>query len=91
MKVTDLTHLICSDMQVFPGTEQPILERANTLEKDGFRLGDMGEHIWIEPPVHMAYGTNVHIGDHFYANFNLVIREINKRDKEYYYKNRRVE
>lgn len=36
-------------------------------------LGDMGEEIWIEPPVHMAYGTNVHIGNHFYANFNLVI------------------
>lgn len=36
-------------------------------------LGNMGENIWIEPPVHMAYGTNVHIGDHFYANFNLVI------------------
>ncbi|WP_446681747.1 maltose acetyltransferase domain-containing protein [Clostridium psychrophilum] len=36
-------------------------------------LGDMGENIWIEPPLHMAYGTNVHIGDHFYANFNLVI------------------
>ena len=36
-------------------------------------LGDMGDDIWIEPPVHMAYGTNVHIGNHFYANFNLVI------------------
>ncbi|MBU3143877.1 maltose acetyltransferase domain-containing protein [Clostridium sp. CF012] len=36
-------------------------------------LGDMGENIWIEPPVHMAYGRNVHIGDYFYANFNLVI------------------
>jgi len=36
-------------------------------------LGDMGQDIWIEPPVHMAYGTNVHIGNHFYANFNLVI------------------
>ncbi len=36
-------------------------------------LGNMGEHIWIEPPVHMAYGINVHIGDYFYANFNLVI------------------
>ena len=36
-------------------------------------LGDMGEEIWIEPPVHMAYGTNVHIGNYFYANFNLVI------------------
>ena len=36
-------------------------------------LGDMGQDIWIEPPVHMAYGTNIHIGNHFYANFNLVI------------------
>ena len=36
MKVTDLTHIICSDMPVFPGTEQPIFENANTLEKDGF-------------------------------------------------------
>lgn len=36
-------------------------------------LGDMGEEIWIEPPVHMAYGANVYIGNHFYANFNLVI------------------
>lgn len=36
-------------------------------------LGNMGEDIWIEPPVHMAYGKNVHIGNYFYANFNLVI------------------
>lgn len=36
-------------------------------------LGDMGENIWIEPPVRMAYGKNVHIGDAFYANFNLVL------------------
>lgn len=36
-------------------------------------LGHMDENIWIEPPFHMAYGKNVHIGDHFYANFNLVI------------------
>ena len=36
-------------------------------------LGDIGENIYIEPPVHMAYGTNVHIGEGFYANFNLVI------------------
>lgn len=36
-------------------------------------LGDMGDGIWIEPPVNMAYGKNVHIGNYFYANFNLVI------------------
>ena len=46
-----------------------------TKKKDLLKklLGDMGEDIWIESPVHMAYGTNVHIGNHFYANFNLVI------------------
>lgn len=46
------------------------IERKDLLKK---LLGDMGEDIWIEPPVHMAYGMNVHIGNHFYANFNLVI------------------
>ncbi|WP_443662498.1 maltose acetyltransferase domain-containing protein [Clostridium sp.] len=46
------------------------IERKDLLKK---LLGDMGEDIWIEPPVHMAYGTNVHIGNHFYANFNFVI------------------
>lgn len=28
-------------------------------------LGDMGKNIWIEPPLHIAYGTNVHIGNYF--------------------------
>ena len=36
-------------------------------------LGHIGDDIWIEPPVNMAYGKNVHIGNHFYSNFNLVI------------------
>lgn len=46
------------------------MKRKDLLKK---LLGAMGEDIWIEPPVHMAYGTNVHIGNHFYANFNLVV------------------
>lgn len=36
-------------------------------------LGQMGEEIWIEPPFRVAYGYRTHIGDYFYANFNLVI------------------
>lgn len=36
-------------------------------------LGDCGEHVFIENPVHMSYGTHVHLGEHFYANFNMVI------------------
>lgn len=36
-------------------------------------LGSVGENVWIEPPVHFAYGRNISIGDNFYANFNLTI------------------
>lgn len=30
----------------------------------------VGEQCWIEPPIHVAYGTHTTIGDNFYANFN---------------------
>ena len=36
-------------------------------------LGSCGDHVYIENPVHMSYGSHVHLSDHFYANFNLVI------------------
>ncbi|AFQ42811.1 cyclase family protein [Desulfosporosinus meridiei] len=57
MKVTDLSHLIHSSMPVFPGTEQPIFQRANTLENDGFleakitMYSHTGTH--IDAPAHM--------------------------------------
>jgi len=57
MKVTDLTYIIHSNMPVFPGTEQPIFENANTLEKDGFQESKItmyshtGTH--IDAPAHM--------------------------------------
>lgn len=36
-------------------------------------LGSMGENVWIEPPLRVAYGNRTHIGNNFYANFNLVL------------------
>ncbi len=57
MKVTDLTHVIYSDMPVFPGTEQPILEKVKTLENEGYREAKIsmyshtGTH--IDAPAHM--------------------------------------
>ena len=36
-------------------------------------LGSCGERFFFEPPVHMSYGNHVHIGEDFYANFNLVL------------------
>lgn len=75
MRVTDLTHVIHEEMPVFPGTERPILERANTLEKDGFQEAKItmyshtGTH--IDAPAHMlhdgAYLDNLKI-NHFIGN-----------------------
>ena len=36
-------------------------------------LGSCGQSFFFEPPVHMSYGSHVHIGENFYANFNLVL------------------
>lgn len=36
-------------------------------------FGAVGKHIFIEPPVRLAYGKNVFIGNSFYANFNMVL------------------
>lgn len=57
MKITDLTHVIHSNMPVFPGTEQPVFEKANTLENEGFQEARMtmfshtGTH--MDAPAHM--------------------------------------
>ncbi|SCZ77288.1 cyclase family protein [Acidaminobacter hydrogenoformans] len=51
MKIIDLTHLIKENMPVFPGTEPPVLEAANTLERDGFR----------EKKLHMYSHTGTHM------------------------------
>lgn len=36
-------------------------------------LGSCGERFFFEPPVHMSYGSHVHIGEGFYSNFNLTL------------------
>lgn len=36
-------------------------------------FGKVGKKPWIEPPIHFAYGSNIFIGDSFYANFNFTI------------------
>ena len=57
MRVIDLTHTICEDMPVFPGTEKPSLSPANSYETDGFKetllrmFSHTGTH--IDPPAHL--------------------------------------
>lgn len=37
-------------------------------------FAECGENCWIEPPFHANWGgAHVHVGDNFYANFNLTL------------------
>ena len=41
-------------------------------------LGRTGGTLLIEQPFHCDYGSNIEVGENFYANFNLVILDANK-------------
>lgn len=60
MKIIDLTHTISPDMPVYPGTEGPKFQSANTYEKDGFKetLLTMYTHTGthMDPPAHLFPG-----------------------------------
>jgi len=36
-------------------------------------LGSHKDKFYVEPPFHCDYGYNIHIGENFYSNYNLVI------------------
>lgn len=61
LTVLDLTHTIAEGMPVYPGTEPPTLQQANTIEKDGFAekricmYSHTGTH--IDAPAHMLGGA----------------------------------
>ncbi|MBU3092357.1 sugar O-acetyltransferase [Clostridium sp. CF011] len=46
------------------------IERINIIKK---LLGEIGGNFEIEPPFHCDYGTNIEIGENFYANFNFLV------------------
>ena len=39
-------------------------------------MGGIGEHIYIEPPFRCDYGSNIYIGDYFYANFDCIVLDV---------------
>lgn len=41
-------------------------------------FGRTGEQVFLEPPFHCDYGTNIEVGENFYANFNLTILDVGK-------------
>ena len=71
-KVTEDQRLLAKDLCYDYNNTRPtdLKSREAILAK---LLGSAGEGLWMEPPIHFAYGSNTFIGHHVYANFNLTI------------------
>jgi len=60
MKTIDLSHVITSEMPVYPGTEKPLIQQANTHAAEGFAekkltfYSHIGTH--IDAPAHILAG-----------------------------------
>ena len=39
-------------------------------------FGSSGDHLGIEPTLHVDYGFNIHVGENFYANANCVLLDV---------------
>ncbi len=58
----------------FNATED-YLERADILKE---LFGSVDKNCYIEPPFRCEYGTNIYIGNNFYANFDCLFLDVNK-------------
>ncbi|RYZ60817.1 MAG: sugar O-acetyltransferase, partial [Proteobacteria bacterium] len=54
-------------------TEEQMSERDALLRK---LLGSCGKNAFVEPSFRCDYGSNVHVGDNFYANFDLIVLDV---------------
>jgi galactoside O-acetyltransferase len=58
-------------MTAYNGTLPRETEKRQKLARQMFKK--TGEFFWIEPPIYVAYGSHISIGENFYANCSLTI------------------
>jgi acetyltransferase-like isoleucine patch superfamily enzyme len=58
--------------QLCPDDEEKMEELIRSI------LGKAGKDVHIEAPFHCDYGTNIEVGDYFYANYNCTILDVGK-------------
>lgn len=57
----------------YNATDEDWAERRAILQE---LLGGMGEDVYIEPTFRCDYGSNIHLGDRVFANFDCVILDV---------------
>ncbi|WP_110112158.1 sugar O-acetyltransferase [Bacillus sp. CGMCC 1.16541] len=54
-------------------TETQYDERKDLLKK---LFGSTGENVYLEPTFRCDYGSNIHVGENFFANFDCIILDV---------------
>jgi maltose O-acetyltransferase len=50
------------------------VDRRRELLRELF--GSAGDNLWLEPPFYCDYGSNIHVGDNVFFNFNCVVLDV---------------
>lgn len=61
-------HLLCQRYNAIPETDTR--QRQEILDQ---LLPDRGENVYLQGPIYFDFGSNTHIGEGSYANFNLTV------------------
>ena len=72
MKMKADTRRFC---KLYNSSEEDQARRAELLSA---LFGEVGEGVFIKPPFHCDYGTNIYIGRNFFANFDCVFLDAGK-------------
>jgi maltose O-acetyltransferase len=62
---------LCQDLNATREHEQEI--RRRILSE---LLGSGGDSVWMQPPFYCDYGSNIHLGERVYFNFNCVVLDV---------------
>jgi maltose O-acetyltransferase len=60
--------------QVLNATREREQESRRRILKELFGSG--GDSVWMQPPFYCDYGTNIHLGERVYFNFNCVVLDV---------------
>ena len=70
-------HLLCKKkMYEYNHLPPERWDECEALMKD--MLGKTGEHVHVEAPFRCDYGTNIEVGENFFANYNLTVLDVGK-------------
>src|SRR5262245_20669846 len=58
----------------FNATREAEEEKRRRILRELFGSG--GETVWLQPPFYCDYGSNIHLGERVYFNFNCVVLDV---------------